>query len=228
MGKRNGRQDREEYELYEPQPDETTTKVATVNRKPHIPSQVAFAQVTHRKKRRVLDALVMTAGNVTRACMLANCSQSNTYKWIRDDPEFSKLWAIAQGMANKALEDEAIRRGFQGYRIPVGWHKGKPGAFVTQYSDTLLIFMLKGAFPDKYADRQEVKGQFAHIDWSQLPDEALSRIANGEHPTSVLASLAARYEPDAPALPPGQPIDVTPGQRVDGEPERPDGEPGSQ
>jgi hypothetical protein len=54
----------------------------------------------------------------------------------------------------------------------------------------LLIFLLKAAFPEKYSDKRELKGTLANIDIARLPDEAVARIAGGEHPYSVLASLA--------------------------------------
>ena len=49
------------------------------------------------------------------------------------------------------------------------------------------IFVLKNM---GWSDRQELelKGSLAHLDLSQLPDEALSRMAAGEHPLSVLAT----------------------------------------
>ena len=155
-----------------------------------------FRQIRHRKKRRFLNALVRTGGNVTRAAELAGVDRSTPYtsQW-RNDPVFAEALKQAREMAADTLEAEAIRRAFEGTLEPVGWYKGTPGGYVRRYSDTLLIFALKGAFPEKYSEKHEVKGAFAHIDWDNLPDEALSRISNGEHPNSVLASIAARYDP---------------------------------
>ena len=186
-----------------------TSKATKYAKLLRVPSQDFTREVKHRKKRKFLDSLVYAGGNATQACGLADIGLSTPYDWAKTDPVFAALWREASGMAAAALESEAIRRGFQGYEIPVGWHKGEPGAFVTQYSDILLIFLLKGAFPEKYADRMEVKGAMANIDLARLPDEALSRIAAGEHPNSVLASIAqgalSRGELEVPALPPGQP-----------------------
>ena len=52
-------------------------------------------------------------------------------------------------MAADILEDEVDRRAVEGVEKPVGWHKGKPGGYVREYSDTLLIFLLKGDRPEK-------------------------------------------------------------------------------
>ncbi len=45
------------------------------------------------------------------------------------------------------LEAEAWRRAVEGVEKPVGWYKGKPGGYVREYSDTLLIFPLRGLRP---------------------------------------------------------------------------------
>ena len=60
----------------------------------------------------------------------------------------------------------------------------------------LLIFLLKVLRPEKYRERVELRGALANLDLSQLPDHLLERIANGEHPLSVLAS-AIDEEPKA-------------------------------
>jgi hypothetical protein len=150
-----------------------------------------FNSIRHPKKRAYLRALVEAGGNVTRACELAAIDRSTPYtrQW-QEDAEFQTALVQAKRMAAEALESEAIRRGFQGVSEPVGWYKGEPGGYVTKYSDTLLIFLLKGAYPERYSERHEVRGAFAHIDLTKLPDEAVLRIASGEHPQSVLASLA--------------------------------------
>jgi hypothetical protein len=116
--------------------------------------------------------------------------RTSHYRWLAQDPDYREAFALAKREAADMLEGEAIRRAVEGVEVPTGWYKGEPGAFITQYSDTLLIFLLKGAFPEKYSDKRELKGALANIDMSRLPDAAVSRIANGEHPNSVLASMA--------------------------------------
>jgi hypothetical protein len=71
---------------------------------------------------------------------------------------------------------------------------------VREYSDTLLIFLFKGLRPEKYADRVEVRGALANLDLTQLPDEAIERIARGENIMSVLASMVPRAGEAVPGL----------------------------
>jgi len=138
---------------------------------------------------------------VVRACEVSGVGRSSHYRWLEHDPDYREAFDLARQETAHRLEAEAYRRAVEGVEKPVGWYMGQPGGYVREYSDKLLIVLLKATMPDKYASRNEAKGQFAHIDFTKLPDEALSRIAGGEHPTSVLASMAARYEPEARALP---------------------------
>jgi hypothetical protein len=157
----------------------------------------------HRKKRRYLESLVFTGGQVTRAADLADVSQSLPYKWAASDPEFAEGLAVAKRMAAEALEAEAVRRGFEGVVEPVGWHQGKAGGLVTRYSDNLLMFLLKGQFPDKYKDRMEFRGSLANLNVELLPDEIVGKIADGEHPMAVLAAWAAEKRERGEELPVG-------------------------
>ncbi len=95
-------------------------------------------------------------------------------------------------MAVDVLEDEATRRAVEGWVEPVGWYKGKAGGTIRRYSDTLLIFRLKGELPQKYAERMQLSGGLATLNMDALPDDLLERIARGEHPMSVLASAVER------------------------------------
>jgi hypothetical protein len=54
------------------------------------------------------------------------------------------------------LEDEAFRRAHQGIDKPVFQGKELVGV-IREYSDTLLIFLLKGCRPDKYRDRVDTR-----------------------------------------------------------------------
>lgn len=90
-------------------------------------------------------------GNVTLACKRAGLPRATAYNWFNNDEEFATEWEKSVEMGVDALEDEAIRRGFEGYEEPV-FYQGKKVADVRRYSDTLLIFMLKGRRPEKFKD----------------------------------------------------------------------------
>lgn len=112
-----------------------------------------FYSILNPKKRAYLTALIEAGGNKTEATRLAGIHQTTPYtpQW-KEDEEFQEALLIAEPAAAAHLVSEAIRRAYKGVEEPVGWYQGKPGGTVTRYSDTLLIFLMKGDNPQKYAD----------------------------------------------------------------------------
>lgn len=109
------------------------------------------------KQGRFLDSFLETA-NVSRACRVASINRATHYDWLASDPEYAEAFREAEEHAADLLEAEARRRAVEGVEEPAGWYQGKPGGTVTKYSDTLLIFLLKGARPEKYRERIEHTG----------------------------------------------------------------------
>jgi hypothetical protein len=107
-------------------------------------------QRTPKRRAAFLDALQATA-NVTASCRLAGLPRSCVYDWREADPEFAAEWAAAVELGCDALEDEAVRRGCEGYLKPV-FHQGKEVGAIREYSDLLLIFMLKARRPARFRD----------------------------------------------------------------------------
>ena len=113
------------------------------------------------QKKAFLAAYAET-GNITRAAKAAkihrNCHHNN---WIKD-PAYAEAFAHAKGEASDSLEEEARRRAVKGLRkYKFHSQSGKPllhpdtgePYFEHDYSDTLLIFLLKGARPEVYRER---------------------------------------------------------------------------
>lgn len=98
-------------------------------------------------------------GNISVAAKLAGVDRKEHYRWLEAGGEYPKLFEDATDTAADGLEAEARRRAVEGIEEPVGWFKGEPGGYVKRYSDTLLIFLLKGAKPEKYRERYEHTGK---------------------------------------------------------------------
>jgi len=122
------------------------------------PEPSPFDHIRHPKKRAYLAALSET-GHKGRASELAGIDRTTPYtrQWL-EDTEFQECVARAETMAADLMEEEARRRAIDGVDEPVGWYRGRAGGTVRRYSDTLLIFLLKGARPDKYRERFEHSG----------------------------------------------------------------------
>jgi hypothetical protein len=97
-----------------------------------------------------LEALARTA-SVTAACEEVAIARRTVYEW-RDDPDFVVAWEAAIEKGTDALEDEAIRRAYHGTDKPVYQGKELVG-HIREYSDTLMIFMLKARRPEKFKER---------------------------------------------------------------------------
>jgi hypothetical protein len=115
-----------------------------------------LGSLRHPKKRAFLAALRHT-GNVSEAARAARCDRDCYYLWRRDDEAFRVAAESAMEEASDRLEQEARRRAETGVLEPV-FHGGKKVGSIRRYSDTLLIFLLKGARPEKFRDRMEHSG----------------------------------------------------------------------
>ncbi len=96
-----------------------------------------FDKIRHPKKRAFLAAMASTA-SVVRAAEIVGMDRTNHYVWFKNDPDYAAAFETARMQGVDVLEAEAV--------IP---------AAVREYSDTLLIFMLKGRNPAVFGDRQK-------------------------------------------------------------------------
>jgi hypothetical protein len=49
-----------------------------------------------------------------------------------------------------------------------------------EYSDSLMMFLLKGARPEKYRERTETKHTFEPIDWERVPHDVRDAFIDGK------------------------------------------------
>lgn len=98
-------------------------------------------------------------GTITGAARRAGIDPAYHYKWLETDPDYPARFKLTHLQASEALVEEGRRRALEGVEEPTGWYRGEPGGFVKRYSDSLLIFLIKGAFPDIYKDRHEHTGK---------------------------------------------------------------------
>jgi hypothetical protein len=113
---------------------------------------VRTSRVQVKKAAEFLQVLRETGGNVSRACAAIRLTRTRVYEWRAADPVFAQEWDEAVELGTDELEEEARRRAFSGVDEPV-FYQGEECGAVRKYSDTLLIFLLKGRRPDKYRER---------------------------------------------------------------------------
>lgn len=102
--------------------------------------------------------LFAQCGNVLRSCQAAKIGRRTAYDWLATDEQFKVLYDQAFEDALDALEEEARRRAVDGVLKPVYQGGVKVGS-IREYSDTLLITLLKGKRPDTYRERFEHTGK---------------------------------------------------------------------
>lgn len=114
----------------------------------------ATPQITATKKAAV-PALFAQLGTVTAATKAAGVERNMHYDWMKSDPEYAAAFNAAERAFADRLEAEMYRRAVEGVEEP--WTLDKEGNVLLRrkYSDTLLIFALKGALPEKYKERPD-------------------------------------------------------------------------
>lgn len=94
-------------------------------------------------------------GHVGDSAKYAHVHRNTAYSHKLTDPEFAAAWDAALDAAVVRLEDEAVRRAVEGVEKPI-YQQGRLVGIEQQYSDTLLIFLLKANRPQKYREQLDI------------------------------------------------------------------------
>jgi hypothetical protein len=104
------------------------------------------------KRRKALFLAEFEASHlVTAAAKAADVQRSTVYEWRAGDEAFAREWAEVEERSIELLELEAYRRAHDGVEKPV-FQGGEEVGVVQEYSDTLLIFLLKARRPGVYRE----------------------------------------------------------------------------
>lgn len=112
--------------------------------------------------------LFATSLNITLAAEGAGIHRRTAYREREKSAAFTAAWDDAKAAAIEQLEASAYER-------------------ARKASDLLLIFLLKAHKPEIYRERYESVSTNLNINWGDLTDDELARIAAGEKPALVLA-----------------------------------------
>lgn len=130
------------------------------------------------EKRANFLMLLAECGNVSKSARESGLNRPALYVYRDANPEFSSAWGEAEKLGVRGLEDEARRRAYEGTLRPV-FHRGIECGKICEYSDTLLIFLLKAHDP-KYADKQQIA----------LKGDIINRAVQAD-PVDVMAAMRA-------------------------------------
>ena len=145
---------------------------------------------------------------VRAACKMARYARRCVYRWRAQDAAFAARWAVAMQMAGDLLEEEADRRGLDGFDVPV-FYQGRTCGTKRKYSDGLLLARLKAIRPEMYRERglaatpRQPQLQPVSVNVRDFALEALTRrLLRGEtiDPASIPQRLQGRMQmPDTDA-----------------------------
>lgn len=114
------------------------------------------------------------SGNATLAAQAAGVGRQHAYVWRDRHPDFAAEWDAAIDEAKDLMEAEAWRRAMQGVtREKPHYYLGEEVGreIIREYSDTMLIFLLKAARPDKYRDRLRIDMNIMDSEAERLAEE---------------------------------------------------------
>lgn len=116
-------------------------------------------------KQRAFLAAFAELGHVTKAAESAKIARRTHYQALRRNPDYAEAFSQLREEVVGLLEDEAMRRATHGTRKKK-FHQGEAVLDPEtgeqyeelEYSDSILIFLLKANDPAKYRERHEVSG----------------------------------------------------------------------
>lgn len=99
----------------------------------------------------------METGNVRESCVRAKITHYTVYKFKNENADFRNAFDEAKKIAVENLEGEGFRRAMKGVLEPI-YYKGAKVGSIRKYSDSILIFLLKGNLKSLYGDSTQIYG----------------------------------------------------------------------
>lgn len=121
-----------------------------------MPSRALTPKVIERRRSRFLEALA-DGHPMIQAFKLSGLPKSTMYAERKTNADFAIAVAEALDHGADVWEAEAKRRAVDGFDRPI-YQGGKLVGHERQFSDTLLMFLLNGAKPERYKRRNEISG----------------------------------------------------------------------
>lgn len=112
-------------------------------------------KIVHPQKRTFLLAYA-SGRTIARACDVADVGRQTHYDWLNHEHDERDAYRLAFDEAKErrfeVLEQEARRRAVEGCATPIFDKEGNQIGTELEYSDVLLIFLMKGSKPEIYRD----------------------------------------------------------------------------
>lgn len=155
--------------------------------------------------------------SITKAAKAAGVDRGQHYEWLKDREGYADAFAEAMSQAAQVMEDEAVRRAYEGIFEPNVFQgqfvypekivvnpktgetvvvRGKKPLGIKKYSDSLLQFLLKGLRPERYRDR--VSAEVTGKDGGPISLEQKRLTALTDDELNQLIAVAQKLTADPP------------------------------
>lgn len=104
-----------------------------------------------KPKQRAFLRAYAALGRVDLAAEASKIHRDTHYAWLHEETPYAHFFDQCREEVAQRLEDEAFRRAHDGIDKPVTVAGERE--VIREYSDTLLIFLLKGMKPERYRER---------------------------------------------------------------------------
>src|SRR5262245_48960197 len=146
------------------------TKLITVRDRMRTPKQ----ETDQETFLRVYEDL----GNIDRTCRETKIPESRHRYWLHNDYEYNQRFQLCRERAIRRMKEEAYRRAVSGVKKNV-YQLGRHVGTITEYSDNLLMFLLKGACPEEFRENykaEPARKSYPDPDYSALSTEELKTL----------------------------------------------------
>lgn len=107
------------------------------------------------KRQAIFLAAYAECGTIRTATAMSGVARSMHWEWLANSPGYAERFEAAKAESVEMLEDEARRRAHDGIRKRKFHPRSKRAYDEIEYSDVLLIVLLKANAPEKYRERYD-------------------------------------------------------------------------
>jgi len=122
----------------------------------HTAAFLAKQAANDERQQRAYLAALGKRGTQSAGLAAARVGRETLWRWREHSDAFVQAEAAARETLADQLEQEAIRRAYHGVQRPV-YQQGQLVGYVTDFSDAVLMMLLKAARPEKFRDKADVQ-----------------------------------------------------------------------
>lgn len=138
---------------------QTLTKQSNISKKRNTEQRRRAERTPEQDE--VFFRCVSQGFSLSRSAEKAGYTARGVFNWRVRDQAFAAQCDECYEIGTEIMIDEARRRGMAGINKPV-FHKGEVCGHIREYSDTLLIFLLKARKPDVFRENYTINGEVNH------------------------------------------------------------------